>query len=522
VPLGDDKHRLIYEELVNILGADHVSDDPAVAESYTRESQSPSPMTQLRCEFIVLPGSTEDIQQIYRLANRYKFPVSLLSTGLFMFTCVAGGPYWCMIDPKRMTQMEFDEKNMYAILQPYVTHAQVSAEAMKLGLVNGTPEAGSQSSSLANHVFAGLQGTAYRTGFAARNILGMEWVLPNGDVFCTGSLAVPEGGYFWGEGPGPDARAILRGLVGHLGGLGMITRIAIKLYPWPGPGALPTEGITPLRKCELPRERFRWHLFNYPTLSDVVEAMREIGKSEIGGMVHSWPPAYYNWWWAKSFEEYWDTWVSEYWQKNVKNCLAVCLWGYASEKQVDYEEKVLMQIVEETGGKPIPDEVYQRWVPYASSNWFRDTNGPRMMRTAGGYYISNAVVDSLDEALLTFEEGWPVVDKYTPPLLDSEHPAWVSPYDLSHFALSEIDFPREKTDESDVNALIPVLKEVTIQAIKTSKVFFGVAASAYYRKGADFGNIHLAAGKIKKALDPNNIANPGRFITVETEDKAGK
>jgi len=37
---------------------------------------------------------------------------------------------------------------------------------MKRGLVNGTPEAGSQSSSLANNIAFGLQGTAYRAGFA--------------------------------------------------------------------------------------------------------------------------------------------------------------------------------------------------------------------------------------------------------------------------------------------------------------------------------------------------------------------
>ncbi|GAG28975.1 unnamed protein product, partial [marine sediment metagenome] len=240
----------------------------------------------------------------------------------------------------------------------------------------GIPEAGAQSSSLANHIFMGWHGTAYRTGYAPRNLLGVEWVLPDGEILRTGSLAVPRAGYFWGEGPGVDLRGLLRGLVGHFGALGVITRIAVKLYPWPGPGVLPTEGVAPDKKSELPPERFRWYLFTYPTLEQAIEAMREIGKSEIGGILHHWPPAYFPWWWAKSREEYWSTWVKEYWQKNVSNCVSVCLWGFASEKQVDYEEKVLRQIIQETGGKPIPDEVYQRWVPYTANNWVRDTNGP--------------------------------------------------------------------------------------------------------------------------------------------------
>jgi len=520
MPRGDEKHKTIYKELVNVLGSSYVSDDPAVMETYSRESQSPSPTTQGRYEFIVLPGSTEDVQQVMKLANRYQFPVSVTCTGLFMIFCSAVAPYWCLIDPKRMTSIEIDEKNMFAVIEPYVTHAQVSAEAMKRGLVNGIPEAGAQSSSLANHVIFGMQGTAYRSGFAARNVLGVEWVLPNGEVLRTGSLANPNAGYFWGEGPGPDARAVLRGAVGHMGALGVITKLAIKLYPWPGPAVLPTAGVAPDKKCELPTNRFRWYLFTYPTLAEAIEAMREIGKSEIGGMMHSWPPTYYNWWWAKSFEEYWGTWVSGYWQKNVRNCVAVCLWGYASEKQVEYEGKVLKQIIKETGGKLIPDEVYQRWVPYAANNWLRDTNGCRMMRTAGGYFIGNATMDTLDESLRTFEIGWPVIDKYTPPLLDSDHPAWVHPYDLGHFCLAEIDFPREKTDECDLNTMLPLLQDMTVKMIETQTASIVANVPPANVVGPAFANFHLLIAGIKNALDPNNVANPTRLIDMEAMKKA--
>ena len=191
MPLGDENHKQIYDELVNVLGSDYVSDAPVVIEAYSRESQSPSFTTKGRYEFVTLPASTEDVQQIIRLANRYKFPVSVTTTGLLMMTCSAVAPYWCLIDPKRMTRLEIDDKNMYAIIEPYVSHAQLHAEAMKRGLYMGTPEAGSQTSSLANHIFYGMQGTAYRTGHAARNVLGVEWVLPTGEISRTGSMANP-------------------------------------------------------------------------------------------------------------------------------------------------------------------------------------------------------------------------------------------------------------------------------------------------------------------------------------------
>jgi len=523
MPSGDERHRLIYEELVNILGDDYVSDDPAVTRAYTRDWIVFSVMRELIPEFVVLPESTEDVQLIVRLANRYKFPFSVIGSGLFSIGFGAVKPYWCLIDTKRMKRViKIDEKNMYAIIEPYVTHAQLQAEAMKAGLFNGTPEAGSQASALANHVWHGFHGTGYRTGFATRNLLGMEWVLPSGEIIKTGSLAVPGAGYFWGEGPGADARNLRKGIMSGHGAFGIVTRIAVKLYPWPGPHFLPTEGVTPARKCELPAGRFKWHLFTYPTLEGSIEAMREISKSEIGGIMHHWPTAYFNWWWAKSREEYWNTWVDDYWQKNVKNCVAVCLWGYASEKQVEYEEKVLREIIKETGGKLIPEEVYQKWVPYTANNWVRDTNGCRMMRV-GTFFIANLVVDSLDDAMGAFLPAWEILDKYSPPVLDYDHADWVAPHDLGHAALFETDFPHEKTAEVG-SAVGKVVGEELQMGIK-EQTLDGVAGALLNLVGPAFANTHLITGRIKKALDPNNVSNPTRMIDLEqlekTESKIG-
>jgi hypothetical protein len=66
----------------------------------------------------------------------------------------------------------------------------------------------------------------------------------------------------------------------------------------------------PNYRSELPPERFKWYLFTYPTIEEAVNAMYEIGKAEIGGVLHKWPTSYLNWWWAKSNEEYWNTWKS--------------------------------------------------------------------------------------------------------------------------------------------------------------------------------------------------------------------
>jgi len=505
MPLGDEKHKLIYDELVNILGSSYVSDDPAVAQAYSLRRRSP--------EFIALPGSTEDVQQIIRLANRYQFPFSVIGGGLIFPVIGARKPYWCIVDPKRMNRLEIDDKNMYAVVEPYVSHAQVHAEAMKRGLHTGTPMNSSQCPSLANHLFQGMHGTGYRTGYAPRNILGVEWVLPNGEILRTGSLASPGAGYYWGEGPGPDARGLLRANTGQFGALGIVTRMAIKLYPWPGPPIFPTEGVAPKKKSELPPERFKWNLFTYPTLEETVNAMYELGKAEIGGVLSHWPTLYFGMCWAKSRQEYWDSWLDEYWQKNTKNCVSICLWGFASEKQVQYEEKVLKEIVDETGGKLIPDEVYQRWVPYTANNWIRDTLGCRLMRLSS--YGTNLIAfDSLDNALKLFPGEWEKLDKYTPPLLDCDHSDSIPTYDFCHFCGAEVDFPHEKTDEV-CQIVLNSGTETIVQDMKAKILEFSVFIAPANRTGSAFANFHLLVAKIKRGLDPNNVANPTRFINME-------
>ncbi|GAI13390.1 unnamed protein product, partial [marine sediment metagenome] len=126
---------------------------------------------------------------------------------------------------------------------------------------------------------------------------------------------------------------------------------------------------------------------------------------------------------------------------------SVCLWGFASEKQMQYEEKVLKQIIEETGGKLIPDEVYQRWVPYAANNWVRDTNACRWMRFGGAIGNAHTPFDSMDNALELFPSAWERLDKYTPPALDADHSDWILPFDFCHQALGGVDFTFEKTEE---------------------------------------------------------------------------
>jgi FAD/FMN-containing dehydrogenase len=94
MPVGDEKHGLIYSELVNILGESNVSDGRATLLAYSRDMFAVSLLRRKRGpEFVALPGSKEDVQRIMQLANRYKFPFSVMSGGWMLPLMGAARPY---------------------------------------------------------------------------------------------------------------------------------------------------------------------------------------------------------------------------------------------------------------------------------------------------------------------------------------------------------------------------------------------------------------------------------------------
>ena len=130
-----------YRALEDIVGADNVSRDAAVLDTYAfqwlaelvRPDQShymPRPAAA------VLPGSTEEVQAIVRLANKYGLKVKPHGTGWYHWSGpVKDSDATLQLDMRRMNAIvEIDEQNMYAVVEPYVIAAQLQAEILPLGL----------------------------------------------------------------------------------------------------------------------------------------------------------------------------------------------------------------------------------------------------------------------------------------------------------------------------------------------------------------------------------------------------
>ncbi len=191
-----------------------------------------------------------------------------------------GGDNAIQLDMRRMKSIEIDSKNMTAIVEPFAIAGTIQAEAMKVGLNLNIPGVGCSSSTLASSAgWAGFGPASIFMGANPENLLGAEWVLPNGEVLRTGSLGSGDG-WFCGEGPGPSSRGMLRGIFGPAGANGVCTKIATRLHPWPGPAVLPTRGTAPAYKADL-GDNFRCYTLCFPDWQAWARSVQYFHESDV-------------------------------------------------------------------------------------------------------------------------------------------------------------------------------------------------------------------------------------------------
>ncbi len=174
---------------------------------------------------VVLPRSTEDVAGILRLANDRGIPVVTRGSG----TGLSGGSLpvadslvLCLVKMDRI--LEVDPANLTLRAEAGATTVAVANAAEAAGLFY-PPDPGSMKiSTIGGNVAensGGLRGLKY--GVTRNYVLGLEVVLPDGEMLWTGNKCVKDvAGYS------------LRDLfVGSEGTLGVITKVLLRLIPRP-------------------------------------------------------------------------------------------------------------------------------------------------------------------------------------------------------------------------------------------------------------------------------------------------
>ena len=496
-----------YQALEAIVGKEYISSDPVICEGYRSGPGGyecglgyERVMTKIPGG-IIMPKTTQEVQKIVKACNRYKVPYVPYSTGWYGPRSHCHVDDELLVDLKRMDGFEIDDKHLYATVESGVIYSQLQEEAMKRGCYIIVGGGGSQCSAIANMIGAGWAPLSYRIGLPHRRILGTELVLPDGELVKMGSLATGED-YFWGEGPGPDMRGLLRGFTGLRGCLGIVTKMAIKLLPFQ-PEQLKPTGISPFTTLELPVKRVKWINFSMPSKDSMKQAMFEMAKAEIGGGVTKVPIFWRAIAKATCKEEFWDIWSKES-EESIAgfHLLRVLLIAFTSEEQMDYEEKILNEIITELGGEA------RRTRP-SDESWFKNADSAGMWLMCGSYVSVDYVIETLEHSIPHGENYAELKKKFTPPLMpDYGDPGWFQSFELGHQGYSEFLVywdPDVNTDGVD-HFYLETSKENIRKRFYTS--LLGPHQPLYLTGPAYGPNYHTWLLKVKDEFDPLFICHP--------------
>jgi len=212
----------IVQELIEILGPDHVLTSTEDRMSYAYDA---SPLSGSVPRAVLFPGSSQEVSAVLKLANRERLPVIPRGGG----TNVSGGSLGVqgalVLVLTRMNRiLEIDERNMIAVVEPGVITGQFQAEVAKRGLYYPPDPSSLGFSTMGGNVAECAGGPrCCKYGVTRDYVLGLEVVLPTGEIIKTGARTMKcVAGY-----------DMTRLFTGSEGTLGVITRIIVKLVPPP-------------------------------------------------------------------------------------------------------------------------------------------------------------------------------------------------------------------------------------------------------------------------------------------------
>ena len=207
--------------LHDIVGKENVSTQKAdlICYSYDATQQQYLP------EAVVFPADAQEISLVMKMANAEKIPVFPRGAGSGFSggsLPTKGGIVLCTERLDRI--LEIDEENLVAVVEPGVVTEQFQQAVEKVGLFYPPDPASLKFSTLGGNVAECAGGPrCVKYGVTKDYILGLEVVTPTGDIITTG---------------GPTMKGVVgydltKLMCGSEGTLGIITRIVIKLLPLP-------------------------------------------------------------------------------------------------------------------------------------------------------------------------------------------------------------------------------------------------------------------------------------------------
>jgi glycolate oxidase len=211
----------LYLELVSLLGSDITSQDPATLEENSRDKWFASHLPDV----VVTPTCTDQVSQLLRFANERRIPVTARGAGYgYVGGCVPvkGGVALSLARMNRIKEIAIADG--VAVVEPGVITGDLQREARDRRLFYPPDPASLKNSSIGGNIATNAGGPrCLKYGVTRHYVLGLEVVLASGNV-------VRVGGRTHKNKTGFDLVGLF---VGSEGMLGVVTEATMRLLPFP-------------------------------------------------------------------------------------------------------------------------------------------------------------------------------------------------------------------------------------------------------------------------------------------------
>jgi len=474
---------MIKKELEVIVGKKHVLDDDTTLSAFSEDMSLNPPR---RPSWVVRPGSSKEVQKVVMLANKHLIPLVPVSSGVHFHGETIPEQGGIAMDLRRMNQVvQVDARNRKVKIEPGVTWNQLQEtlkkhDQMALNPLLPHPLMSALSSSLERHPML-IPKYVY-----ADPVLTMEVVLPQGDLFKTGSASAANTQEAYPEGPGIDFYRFFQGAQGTLG---IVTWLNIK-----------TEY----------RPKFQKVFFiPFKKIEEAVEPIYRIQRQHIGNECF----LLNNFNFARLLAEDWPRDFEELRHRLPPFTLTVVIAGGRRRplERIAYEEEAFQEIASQL--------LFQPSATIGGIAGLQDIMLEKL-RTAQDektYWKARPRGTSQDIFFITSmgrarEFQQKVIEKceeFSYPF--SETGVYLQPLERGRACHLEFSFPCDPKSEADRQRIRELTLSLSQELVSLGAFFsrpYGPWADMVYRNTTEYTH---TLKEIKKIFDPNNILNPGKL-----------
>src|SRR6202521_2480921 len=217
---ASNKHAL-RQELEAIVGRGGVLSDPDELLVYESDGLT---LFRALADFVVFPTSVEHVSAIVKLANRESMPFVARGAGTGLSGGCLPAEGGIVISLMRMNRvLEVDYDNQLAVVEPGVVNLHLSSAVGPKGFYYAPDPSSQQACTVGGNIANNSGGPhTLKYGVTVNHVLGLEVVLPDGEIMWLGGRTREAQGY--------DMAGLF---VGSEGTFGIATKIVVRILKQP-------------------------------------------------------------------------------------------------------------------------------------------------------------------------------------------------------------------------------------------------------------------------------------------------